>query len=417
MKNFFQHELISGASLIFIGGLLANVFNFFFNLFMTRNLTVADYGILASLISLISLLGLPASAVVPTVTQFGASYFAKEELHMVRGLFFKVSIPLFFVSFLSFLFLLFFQKEVGLFFHIHDTTLIILVGIIIVLGFLSVINTALLQGKLAFSFISFTNVLGSILKFSFGIAFVFLGFGIGGTMWGLFLAGFLPYMISFIPLRFIFQKNIATPKISTRTLLGFGVPSAIASVALLSFINSDILLIKHFFSPTDAGIYAGLSLVGRVIFFFSAPIGTVMFPLIAQKHTREENYHNIFKISLLIVFVFCLFLTIFYFLFPEFTIKFFIKQEAYLVAAPLLGVFGIFVTVFSLLTIMVNFYLSVKKTEIAAPLILGAILQVVLIWLYHETFLQVIIISLTITSLLLVLLLLYYKMLYGRNTH
>ena len=53
-----------------------------------------------------------------------------------------------------------------------------------------------------------------------------------------------------------------------------------------------LILVKHFFSPHDAGIYAGLSLIGRVIFFFSAPIASVMFPVIVQKYARKENYEN-----------------------------------------------------------------------------------------------------------------------------
>lgn len=416
MKKILSHELIGGASLIFVGGFLANVFNFFFNVFMTRNLTIAEYGILASLISLMNLMALPANAVIPTVTQFGASYFAKGELHMVRGLFFRVVTPLFCLGIISFLLLIFFGNEIGHFFNIRDTSLISLAGFIIAVGFLSVVNTALLQGKLAFAFITIITMLGAFLKFSLGLVLVFLGFGLGGTMWSLFLAGFLPYMISFIPLRFIFQKGITTPKVSGRMLLSFGIPSAVASFALLSFINTDIILVKHFFTSENAGIYAGLSLVGRVIFFFSAPVSTVMFPLIAQKHTKEENYHNIFKLSLLLVFISCLFLTAFYFVFPEFVIRFFIKQEAYLVTAGLLGIFAFFITVFSLLTIITNFYLSVKRTEVAIPLIFGAVMQVVFIWVYHQTFLQIITISLIITSLLLILLLLYYAKLYVKKS-
>ena len=166
---------------------------------------------------------------------------------------------------------------------------------------------------------------------------------------------------------------------------------------------------KHFFDPVQAGIYATLSLVGRVIFFFSAPIGTVMFPLIVQKHAKEENYNSVFIFSLLLVFFASVILTILYFLFPEFVLHFFSNKEEAISAAPFVGLFGIYITLYSMLSICTNFYLSIGKTKVFIPVLFGALLQAVLIWIYHATFLHVIIISLGITSLLLVLLLLYYR--------
>ncbi len=406
--KFLSHELIAGAGLIFAASLLGSVFNFFFNLFMSRSLSVSNYGVLASLISIITLFMIIAGALIPTIVRFAGSYFAKGEFHMVRGLFLKVislSFPI--GVFVFFIFLIFWQG-IGQFFSIDDRNLIILVGLTAFLIFIGVINGALLQAKLAFRFIAFTNLLGTFLKLSLGIILVFLGFSVIGALWAILLSLLIPYLLSFIPLRFILEKSIGAPKIQIRTLLTYGAPAAIASFSLMSLITTDIILAKHFFDPGRAGIYAGLSLIGRVIFFFSAPIGTVMFPLVVQKHTRGENYQNILKLSILLIMLPSIALTIFYFIFPEFTIRLFLKNEEYVSAAPYLGFFGIFIGLFSLLSVFTNFYLSIKRTNIFIPLVAGAIIQATLIWIWHESFLQIIIISTTITFLLLISLILYY---------
>lgn len=415
MKKIFKHELISGASFIFIGSLLASFINFLINLFLTRNLSVSDYGTFASLVSLIMLAGLPAGAIVPMVVRFGASYFAKEELALVRGLFFKVFKASFLVGVCIFIAFLLFNQQVSRFLNIDDTFLIMLVGLAILLGFIGTVNTALLQAKLAFTFIAVINVISSSLKLFLGILLVYMGFGVSGAMIAFLFAFVAPYVLSFIPLRFIFDKSIAVSHIGFGKLLSYGAPSAIALFSLTSFITTDIILVKHFFDPVNAGIYATLSLVGRVIYFFSGPIGTVMFPLIVQKHAKEENFHAIFRLSLFLVLFPSLAITIFYFLFPTFTIQFFNKEEETLLAASYLGLFGIFITTYSLLAVVTNFYLSIKKTEIAVPLALGALLQAVLVWVYHESFLQIITLSFIITSLLLTLFLLYYWKLYGKK--
>ena len=51
--EIIKHPLVYGSSIVVIGGLVANFFHFLFNLFMSRNLSVADYGTLASIVSLI----------------------------------------------------------------------------------------------------------------------------------------------------------------------------------------------------------------------------------------------------------------------------------------------------------------------------------------------------------------------------
>ena len=407
-KRFLGNELIAGAGFIFVASLLGNILNFFFNLFMSRNLSVSDYGVLASLISIITLFMLVAGAVVPTIIRFAGSYFAKGEFHMVRGLFFNVSRLSFTLGVFVFFIFLIFWPRIGEFFNINDKYLIILVGFVVFLIFIGVINGALLQAKLAFRFIAFINLLGTFSKLFLGIALVFLGFSVIGALWAILLSLLIPYLLSFIPLKFILKKSVGAPKIQIRTLLVYGAPAAIASFSLMSLITTDIILVKHFFDPDRAGIYAGLSLIGRVIFFFSAPVGTVMFPLVVQKHTRNENYQNILRLSVLLILLPSIALTIFYFIFPEFTIRFFLKNEEYVSAAPYLGFFGIFIGLFSLLSVFTNFYLSIKRTKIFIPLVAGAIIQAALIWIWHESFGQIIIISTITTFLLLISLIIYY---------
>lgn len=408
IQRAIEHPLISGSIIIFIGSFSANIFNFLFNLFMSRNLTLSDYGILASLISVISLFGFSAAAIVPTVVRFAGPFFAKGDLSSVRGLFLSMSKVLFIVGALVFAIFVFFRWDIGQFFKIKDDLFVVLVGLNVFLGFVAVVNQALLQAKLDFVYLSTITFLGTFSKLATGAFFVFVGFGVGGAMWAFFIAGLFPYLLTFFRLPFLLSKNIKKTVISFPKVLKYAAPATLALLGLTSFISTDIILVKHFFDPVQAGIYATLSLVGRVIFFFSAPIGTVMFPLIVQKHAKRENYNSVFIFSLLLVFVASVILTTFYFLFPEFVLHFFSKEEEAISAAPFVGLFGIYITAYSMLSICTNFFLSIKKTKIFVPVLFGAILQAGLIWVYHTTFLQVIVISLGITSLLLVSLLLYY---------
>jgi len=65
--------------------------------------------------------------------------------------------------------------------------------------------------------------------------------------------------------------------------------------------NSDIVLVKHFFSPSDAGLYAAVAMVGRVIFAFSSAVVNSMFPLVAGTRDDERRDLKVIVTSLLLV--------------------------------------------------------------------------------------------------------------------
>lgn len=421
IKQAIDHPLISGSILIVAGSFFANVINFFFNLYMSRNLSPSDYGVLASLVALITLTGLAAQSIIPTVVNFAATYFAKKEFDVIRGLFFRTTLFLLLAGGLFFLTFLLFSQRIGDFLNIEDNFLVVLTGAIIFLSLIAVVNLAFLQAKLSFGFIAFLNFVSASLKLSFGVLLVLLGFSVKGAMWAYFSAFLIPYFLGFLPLRFLFKKKAKSIHISSRELFGYGIPAAMAMFSLTALISTDLLLVKHFFDANQAGLYAVLALAGKVIYFLTAPIGVVMFPLIVQKFAKRENYDNVFRLALLLVLLPAGTVSVFYSLFPVFSIKIFNQSSQISTVAPYLGIFSLFMTAYSLLSLITNFYLSIKKTNVYIPLTVAAFLQAVLIWFNHQTFLQVVSISLGITVLLLLLLLLYYfklksreKKLYGK---
>jgi O-antigen/teichoic acid export membrane protein len=412
MKKHFnralKNPLIYGSSIVVFGNLLANFFNFLFNLFMSRSLSVTDYGVLASIISLITFPALLANAINPVVIRFAGDYFVRGELDLVRGLYIKLTKFFLVFGVIFFIIFLLVSPQIGQFFHIKDHLILVMADIIMFIVLLSIINIAFLQAKLAFSFQVLMSFVSALVKLVLSVIFVLMGYAALGGVGALVVASLVQYILSFYPLKFVFSKKVAAPSINTKELFRYGIPSALTLVGLTSFISADILIAKHFFDPVQAGIYAGLSLIGRIIFFVTVPICSVMFPIIVQKHSKNENFTNTFKLSLLLVLIPSILLTVTYFIFPEFVILFFLKKKEYLTVAPLLGYFGAYITLYCLLYVIATFYLSIKKTLIYIPILVGAILQVSLISLYHQSFIQIVTISFTLILLLVVGFLLYY---------
>lgn len=415
IQKAFAHPLISGSVVVFLGTNAANLFHFLFNFSMVRNLSAANYGDITGLISLITLATTPAASVIPTVINFTARFYAKNQLSDIKGLFLKLSKILFGIGITICFIFIAFSNYIGNFFNIHNPALITVTGIIVLIAYLSITNSSLLQAKLSFTFISLTNFVGAFLKFTLGIGLVFLGFGALGAMIAYTFAYLIPYLLSFLQMQFILNKEIKGNTFPLMKLVAYGAPAAIALYMLTSFTTTDILLVKHFFTPHDAGIYAVIALSGRIIFFLTAPIASVMFPLVIQKHEKNEKYTDIFLLALFFICIISVGVTAIYFLFPTIMLTIFNQSKNASLVIPYLGPYGIFMTLYSLLSVTTNFFLSIGKTKIYIPLVIGALAQVAIIWMVHATFFQVILISTAIVALLLCLFLLYYVNLHAKR--
>ncbi|MBI5123527.1 oligosaccharide flippase family protein [Candidatus Roizmanbacteria bacterium] len=407
-QKLLKHPLIAGSIVIFFGTLFGNVFNFLYTAFMIRFLPPGDKGVLFALISIITLPSLAANAILPSILSFAGKYFANNEIGHVHGLYSKITKLYLCLGIVFFILFLVFIPSLSSFLKIANYQLLLLANIVIFVSFFNVINTGFLQAKLAFGYISFISILNAVLKFLAGVILVLIGFAVGGAVWAIVISVFIPYFLSFIPIRFVFDRKIVKEKVNTKELIVYGLPSALAMLGLTSFITSDILLVKHFFHPLQVDFYAGLSVIGRVIFYFSAPIALVMFPLIVQKNSKGENSNGIFLLSIFLVLIPSIAITIMYFLIPDFIMGIFGVKNLYILNKNLLGMFGLFITTYAVASVLVNFYLSIKKTMVYIPILIAALAQIVGIWFYHNSFLSVVTVSLVTTLLLAIILLLYY---------
>ncbi len=414
-KRVLNHELVSGSFYIFVGSIVANVFAFLLNLFLARNLSYSDYAIFASLLSVITLASIPAGSMSAVIMRFATDYYAREQLEKLKIFYFKIFRFILILSFLIFSSFVIFSVPLKNFLHLDNASYVILAGLIVSMTYLFIMNSAFLQSLLKFAFISIMSVIGGIVKLFAGVVLVIFGFRAFGGLWAVFFMMLVSFLLGFIPLKKIISQQVVGKKISIKTgeIFSYAFPTFLISLFLTSFTSIDVILVKHFFSAQDAGFYAGVSLIGRVIFYFTSPIPIVMFPLLVKRHSIGKNFVNLFYLAQVLVILPSLAITVFYFVFPDFVINLFLGGRDYLYVAPYLGIFGLYITIFSAVNVCVNFFLSLKKTRIAVLVVIAALSQIVLIYFYHTNFYEVIGVSLVISSLLLISLLYVFFRSYG----
>jgi len=403
-----RHELISGSFYIFIGTTISSALAFILNLYLVRGLTYAEYGIFSALISLILLLSIPAQSLVAIIVKYAAGFFANNEIARAGAFYFKLFKYLLLFGVLIMISFVIFSPTIASFLNIEDYGLIILAGVSVAVGYMAILNSAFLQSMLLFGKVGLLNVLSGIAKLIVGVFLVYLGFEVFGALFGNLMFPIIGLVGGFIILRKIISQRAQKVNIPINEFIKYAFPAAIAIISLSSFISTDVILVKHYFTPDEAGLYGGMSLIGRVIFYFTGPIPLVMFPLIVKRHSKGEKYNSLLFLSLVLVFLAGASITVFYYLFPEFTISIFLGGRDYFILAPIIGLFGIFLTLYSLNNVMISYFLSIKKTFVSVIVLIFALLQIGLIYIYHDTFSHIIYVSIISTLLLMISLVLYY---------
>lgn len=416
LNKIAKHELVTGSFYIFVGSMFGNVLAFLLNLFLARSLSYADYAIFASLLSVITLASIPAGSISIVIMRFATDYYAKNQIKKVKAFYSKLFKFIFGLSLLILLGFIIFSIPLKFYLHLDSIWYVILAGLSVSVSYLFVMNAAFLQSLLKFKFISLVSVVGSVVKLFVGVVLIILGFKAFSGLWAIFFMIFISFLIGFVPLRkIIFQKIKKEDEVSIKTkeIFSYALPAFVISLFLTSFTSTDVILVKHFFNSHDAGFYAGISLIGKVIFYFTSPIPMVMFPLLVKRHSTGRNFVNLFYIAMFLVILPSIAITAFYFVFPKFVINLFLGGREYMYVAKYLGIFGLYLTVFSMVNVCVGFFLSLNKTKISYLVVSGALAQIILIYLFHSSFYQIIGVSLIVSSLLLVSLLYVFFKNYG----
>ena len=151
----------------------------------------------------------------------------------------------------------------------------------------------------------------------------------------------------------------------------------------------DIILVKHFFSAQTAGEYGALAMLGRIIFFITAPIVGVMFPMAANAHGNHTDPTKVFKKTIFLVGLIGFVILLSYFFLPDFIIKILIGSK-FLSISKFLGWFGLSMFLYSLVGLFAQYFLSIEKIKCTYLVGVGVALQAILISIFHTNLWQII---------------------------
>lgn len=403
IKRIIFHPLFSGSMIMIVGGNATNFLNYIYHLIMGRLLGPVSYGELAALISLMGLIGMIPLSLGLVVTKFISSAKSDRERRNLANWFskntFLLSLVVFSLTALS-------SSVLAWYLNLENKILVIGIGALFLFLLPSTFNRATLLGFLKFKEYIFSVIVENGGKLVIGIILVFWGYKVFGAVFGLIVSAFIGWLLSRYYIRDALVGRLEK-KLNFKPVLLYAFPIVIQSLTITSLYSMDVILVKHFFSAHDGGIYASLSTLGRIIFFGASPIANVMFPIVAKRYTMGQPYAIILLLSLLLTSAIAAGLLIIYGLWPKIAITL-LYGSLYLEAAPLLLYFGVFIALLTVANLLVNFYLSIGKVKMVVFPFLAALGQIIAIYIFHQNLTEVISVSVAIASLLVLTLFVYF---------
>ncbi len=390
---------------VFMGSvLLVNGGNYLYNLILGRLLgpeAFADAALMVTLLLVLSFVGMTFQL----ATAKFSVLFSEGQWEGFQCRMYKAALVL---GLIAGGLLIFFASELQQLFNTQSNWMFTAFGVGIPLYFFMSVNRGRFQGQQQFgklsltyqmemwSRLAITMLLLWMLPFEPGIL---IALGIAFS----FIFGLIPVERKAIPLRSRIRLNTENKK----RVRNFILLTATYELTQILINNSDVLLVKHFFEPLEAGLYASLALIGRVVYFAAWMFVMLLLPkVVAKQKAGEPTAPVLFKyvsyigaITVLIV-LGC-------YLFPELVIEL-LFGEAYLSMAPLLWQYALATSLFAIANIFAYYFLSLDRY---VPVIISGLLglsQILLVIFFHSSLQMVVQVQIVAMLALLVTQLIYF---------
>ena len=380
LKLFLWNNLIVFA-LLNSGGAL----NYLFQIILGRTLSLDQYGTFNSLLSTSALITAPITIVHLVFSRF----IARLENHSPQQIktLLIISIKPLLVMISSIIVIgIFAIPSFKNFLHIQTTLPIILMLFAACFSTLQQVLAAVCEGMHRFFALGIISGGGAFMRFIYGALFlVIFNWGIEGGLMAVTLAAITTIVFGIWELRDVLSSQAKDlPLGFFPEMIRYSIPSFLMITMVVVMCNLDIVLVRHYCSPDQAGYYATAAILGRIAFFLPSPLLLVLFPSVAKAAASEDKDEHYFWISLGITTILAgsVFLVLF---FAGEPIIQFVYGDQYYLAAHILKIITAAMGLLALSQVAFSYSLARSEFSFLWPLVGGTIIMLSLVFFYHET--------------------------------
>jgi len=284
--------------------MVANVINFLFNAFLGRVLSFKDLALISLIGSFLSFSSIAFGA-FSTTTNYKSGFltgkFGDSSAYVFWRFMRKYAFKLSIIATCLWIILI---PLLLRYFKINDAILFLTFSLVLLVGLVNATDKGFLSSKLAFGSLALLNFFDPIIRCIVVIILLLIGlqsFAYASIPLGVFGTFFITWSLARRKKTAIqLPDNIIEIE---RLPKKFLIASLVTGFTSTVFVSLDIIFANHYLTTTQAGQYALLSLVGKMIFFLGALTAPFVVPILSRNEGANKNSEKTLNIMLITTFV------------------------------------------------------------------------------------------------------------------
>jgi O-antigen/teichoic acid export membrane protein len=288
-----QARIVSGSVILLSGSGLTMAINLAYNIAVARFLGARGFGHATVVYTILTLLSALTLSFQIVATKVVAQQPSLEGKAAVYRFFHRASWACGIIVALA---LVAFQTPIADYLNLPSSSLVALIsigaGFYIPLG----VRRGYIQGTCGFRELAMNMILEQGFRFGGSLAMILAGTGVAGVI----AANSAAEAVAYFAIRIKLHGHARSPLLRSYVIRETS-QSTVFFAGQMLISNCGIVLVNHFFDARDAGIYAAVAMVGRVIFSFSQAVVNSTFPLVAGTGDEERRDLRVIATSLMLV--------------------------------------------------------------------------------------------------------------------
>ena len=384
MRRFLRNNMLI---LVLLNS--SNVFNYLFQVVAGRGLTTIDYGSFNAVNSMAVILSAPV-AVLPLVFSRYTVQLAESGLEQVRSLLTDGFRGMVLISSALFVIGLIVVPWLQTFLHLEEKTPIVIMLVQLSLSLVLPVFLGVIQGLHRFTAFGICGSSIALGRFLSGLLFIFaLQWGINGALLSGTIGTCLAMGIGLWAVRDILKvPGEPLPHDLFSEMRKYSFPVFLSTTMVMALGNLDIVLVKHYCSPEEAGLYSIAAILGRIALFLPGVLIVVLFPEASKAQATGKEDSRILWVSLAMtaflggsVALVCTF-------WPEQIIVLLFGAK-YLAGAELLKIISLAMAMLAVANVIFIYCLARSEFKFLWPLAMGLGMMLLLIFNFHDSALTI----------------------------
>jgi O-antigen/teichoic acid export membrane protein len=288
-----QARIVSGSFVLLSGSALTTAINFTYNIVVAHFLGPKGFGETAVVYTILTLMSAVTLAFQIISAKVVAQQTSPEGKSAVYRAFHRSAWA---CGILASLTLILYQRPIANYLNFPNSVSIAILAVGIAFYVPLGVRRGYIQGLYSFHRLAINLVIEGVCRLGGSFLMIKMGQGVDGVIG----ANTAAVVIAYLAVGPHLTGKLPNPLRSSDALREM--VQAIVFFAGQVFINnSDIVVVQHYFSAREAGLFAAVAMVGRVIYAFSSSIVNSMFPLSAGSRKEERKDLKVIATSFVLI--------------------------------------------------------------------------------------------------------------------